>query len=99
MLTASPSYVQQLGIIDTVEGPQGQSPLEQLSDNSEEQIASDSVADSVGKSLGEGTTVASKTLIPGLLKQFVNLTPNNPHGVPPADVDYSSWGNEALWRW
>jgi hypothetical protein len=23
----------------------------------------------------------------------------HPHAVPPADVDYSSWGNEAFWLW
>jgi hypothetical protein len=93
--------VQQLASIDTVSGGQGPTPLEKLSDNSEQGIASDGVADSVGKSLGEGKTiyVSSKTLIPGLLKQIVTLTPNKPQGVPPADVDYSSWGNEALWRW
>jgi filamentous hemagglutinin family protein len=99
--TTSPGYVQQLASIDTVNSGKGPTPLEQLSDNSEQEIASDSVADSVGKSLGEGKTiyVSSKTLIPGLLKQIVTLTPNKPQGVPPADVDYSSWGNEALWRW
>jgi hypothetical protein len=99
--TTTPGYVQQLASIDTVSGNQGPTPLEKLSDNSEQGIASDGVAESVGQSLGEGKTiyVSSKTIIPGLLKQFVTLTPNNPHGVPPADVDYSSWGNEALWRW
>jgi hypothetical protein len=99
--TTTPGYVQQLASIDTLSGKQGPTPLEMLSDNSEQGIASDGVAESVGQSLGEGKTiyVSSKTIIPGLLKQFVTLTPNNPHGVPPADVDYSSWGNEALWRW
>jgi hypothetical protein len=99
--TASPTYVQQLASIDTIGNTKGPSPLEQLSDNSEQTTVSDTVADSVGKSLGEGKTIAvsSKMLIPGLLKQFVTLTPNQPHGIPPADVDYSSWGNEALWRW
>jgi hypothetical protein len=55
----------------------------------------------VGKSLDGGKTiyVTSKTLIPGVLKQVVTMNANNPHGIPPADVDYSSWGNEALWRW
>ncbi|MBS0277688.1 MAG: filamentous hemagglutinin N-terminal domain-containing protein [Proteobacteria bacterium] len=100
-VTAAPTYVQQLASIDTVDNTQGPTPLEQLSDNSEQTTVSDTVADSVGKSLGEGKTIAvsSKMLIPGLLKQIVTLTPNQPHGVPPADVDYSSWGNEALWRW
>ncbi|HEY8949011.1 MAG TPA: filamentous hemagglutinin N-terminal domain-containing protein [Rhizomicrobium sp.] len=86
---------------ETNDGSQGPTPLEQLADNSENDLAADSVAHSVGQSLGEGKTiyVTSKTIIPGVLKQIVTLTPNNPHGVPPADVDYSSWGNEALWRW
>ncbi|HEY7979223.1 MAG TPA: hypothetical protein VID67_13600, partial [Rhizomicrobium sp.] len=83
--------------------PQGPTPLDQLADNSnsEGEIASDSVSQSVGESLGEGKTiyVTSKTLIPGMLKQIVTLTRNNPNGIPPADEDYSSWGNEALWRW
>ncbi|MBS0273176.1 MAG: hypothetical protein JSR55_01975, partial [Proteobacteria bacterium] len=82
---------------------QGPTPLDQLAENSssEGQVASDSVSQSVGQSLGEGKTiyVTSKTLIPGMLKQVVTLTRNNPNGIPPADEDYSSWGNEALWRW
>jgi len=99
-VTAPPGAVQQLASIETVKNGEGPSPLDKLSDNSEQEMASDTVADSVGKSLGEGKTyVTSTTLIPGLLKQMVTLTPNHPNGVPPADVDYSSWGNEALWRW
>ena len=98
----TPGYTQtpQFG---TNGGSQGPTPLEQLADNSNSEGAatSDGVAHSVGQSLGDGKTiyVTSKTIIPGVLKQIVTLTPNNPHGVPPADVDYSSWGNEALWRW
>ncbi|MGN6514287.1 MAG: hypothetical protein ACTHLR_00420, partial [Rhizomicrobium sp.] len=82
---------------------QGPSPLEQLADssNSEGTEASDGVSKSVGQSLDNGKTiyVTSQTIIPGVLKQFVSFTANGPHGVPPADEDYSSWGNEALWRW
>jgi len=26
------------------------------------------------------------------------VTPAAPHGVPPADQTYSSWGNEAFWQ-
>jgi hypothetical protein len=43
--------------------------------------------------------MTSEVLIPGMLKQIMTLTRNNPSGIPPADEDYSSWGNEALWRW
>ena len=85
--------------------PQGPAPLEKLADSgstgSEGEQTSDSVAGAVGKSLDGGKTiyVYTKTLIPGVLTQIVTLSPRNPHGVPPADEDYSSWGNEALWQW
>ena len=79
------------------------SPLAKMSGGDEDtggETASDSVAGSVGTSLSGGKTyTATKTLIPGVLKEVVTLTPRTPHGVPPADEDYSSWGNEALWRW
>jgi filamentous hemagglutinin family protein len=77
------------------------SPLEKLAGNAEdEDVPSDSVANSVGDSLnGEKPHVVSKTVIPGVLDEIVTLTPRNPHGIPPADENYSSWGNEALWRW
>ena len=82
---------------------QGPTPLEQLTDqsDSEGKTATDSVAESVGKSLSDGKAIymTSEVLIPGMLKQIMTLTRNNPSGIPPADEDYSSWGNEALWRW
>jgi hypothetical protein len=37
------------------------------------------------------------SLIPGVLTQI--LVSETAHGIPPADQDFSSWGNEALWRW
>jgi filamentous hemagglutinin family protein len=39
-----------------------------------------------------------QALIPGLLKQIVTNDLETPHGIPPADEDYSNWGNEAIWR-
>ena len=79
----------------------GPGPLEQLVDNnsdgknSEGEQASDSVSESLGKSLDAGShkVSGSETLLPGLTKQLGRKA----HPVPPADVDYSSWGNEALW--
>ena len=69
--------------------------------NSEGTQESDGVTASIGQSLGHGgkKTVISQTLIPGVLRQTSLLGANQPRGVPPADQDYSSWGNEALWRW
>ena len=102
LVTVTPQ-VTLLNFADKGTTSQGPTPFDQLADNSgsEGQIASDSVSQSVGQSLGDGKTiyVTSKTLIPGMLKQIVTLTRNNPSGIPPADEDYSSWGNEALWRW
>jgi hypothetical protein len=79
-------------------------PLDELTDNSgsEGQEAADGLSQSLSQSLNPGTTkiaFVSRTLIPGVLTQVVAVESNGPHGVPPADEDYSSWGNEALWRW
>ncbi len=79
----------------------GPGPLEQLVDgnsggnNSEGEQPSDSLSESIGKSLDAGSrkVSSSETLLPGLTRQLNR----RPHPVPPADVDYSSWGNEALW--
>ncbi|HWA29960.1 MAG TPA: hypothetical protein VG867_02625 [Rhizomicrobium sp.] len=94
----SESY--QFGTETVSEGP---TPLEKLSDSSDSEglQPADTVAQSVGQSLegGKKVYVTSQSIIPGVLKQYITLTGNNPHGVPPADEDYSSWGNEALWRW
>ncbi len=87
--------------------PQAQTPLEKLADSdgssSEGDQASDDLVSSVGQSLTSGGHKASvtvtRTLIPGVLTQVVTVGPRSPHGIPPADEDYSSWGNEALWRW
>lgn len=82
-------------------GSGGTTPLEQIADgNGEGSQDSDSAADALGNSLN-GHKVSSVThiIIPGVLTQIVTLGSHNPNGVPPADADYSSWGNEALWRW
>ncbi len=61
------------------------------------------LTETLGQSLDPGshktTVVTTKSIIPGVLTQIVSIGPRSPHGVPPADEDYSSWGNEALWRW
>ncbi len=80
-------------------------PLEQLANSdkggksSEGKQPSDDLSESLGKSLDEGHKSArNQSLIPGVLTQ-VSVVGQRGHGVPPADVDYSSWGNEALWQW
>jgi filamentous hemagglutinin family protein len=89
------------------------SPLQQMADASDNGDSgyegtqpSDTVAVSLGQSLNSGSSGHAKssatvthTLIPGMLKQVVMVGANTPHGVPPADQDFSSWGNEALWQW
>ncbi len=54
------------------------------------------IADSLDGAKKQATTTA---ILGGMLKQ---TTPTDPahslHGVPPADQDFSSWGNEALWQ-
>ena len=65
--------------------------------------SSDGISGSVGKSL-DGTPGShpsrSLTLVGGLLTQIVPVAGfTDPHGVPPADQDFSSWGNKAYWQW
>ena len=51
------------------------------------------IADSLD---GTKKTSGSQFFMGGMLKQTV---PGSAiHGVPPADQDFSSWGNEALWQ-
>ncbi len=65
--------------------------------------ASDTATASLGQSLTPGSTkpgapVATRTLITGVLRQVVpGAATRTPRGVPPANQDVSSWGNEALW--
>jgi Repeats of unknown function (DUF5649) len=72
-------------------------PLQQLADDSsyEGQETSDDASSDLGRSLN-GQTHA-QTIIPGVLTEVSNA--GTPHGIPPADQNFSSWGNEALWRW
>jgi filamentous hemagglutinin family protein len=82
-------------------------PLDQLADigggNTEGTDTSDDLTTSLGRSLDPGSHNAPitvvKSIIPGVLTEVVMKDAHGPHGVPPADEDYSSWGNEALWQW
>jgi hypothetical protein len=53
------------------------------------------IADSLD---GAKKPTSSTTLMNGMLKQTMPGAGSNLHGVPPADQDFSSWGNEALWQ-
>jgi len=66
--------------------------------DSSEPNTSDSATTLIADSLN-GAPSNSTSLIAGILKQQ-NTTAgaNTPHGVPPVDQDFSSWGNEALWQ-
>jgi hypothetical protein len=86
-------------------------PLEQMANASsngdndyEGTEPSDDLVTSLGQSLDpargrrKNAYVTVRTLVPGLLKEIVTSNVRNPRGVPAADEDYSSWGNEALWK-
>ena len=53
------------------------------------------IADSLD---GSKKPAGSQTIIAGILKQTTPFAGQSAHGVPPADQDFSSWGNEALWQ-
>jgi filamentous hemagglutinin family protein len=75
-------------------------PLGDLSDNTESNgtEAADTETDELGQSLGSHKhNTQAVSLIPGVLTQVVDT--ETTHGIPPADQNFSSWGNEALWRW
>jgi hypothetical protein len=80
-------------------------PLDQLADNGNSEGAdpTDALTSSLGQSLDtrahNAPITVVKSIIPGVLSEVVTKDPHGPHGVPPADEDYSSWGNEALWQW
>jgi hypothetical protein len=72
--------------------------LEQLAGGTNSDESADSATDELGQSLGgHKHTTQTVSLIPGVLTQVVDT--ETPHGIPPANQDFSSWGNEALWRW
>ncbi|HEY4940438.1 MAG TPA: filamentous hemagglutinin N-terminal domain-containing protein [Rhizomicrobium sp.] len=61
--------------------------------------ASDSATVVIADSLNGATkAIGSQTILAGMLKQTAPGTGSSFHGVPPADQDFSSWGNEALWQ-
>ncbi len=65
---------------------------------SDEQTPSDSLTVTVANSLTKSKGSNHQIVIIGLLTQVQTTTGKTPHGVPPADQEYSSWGNEALWQ-
>jgi len=84
------------GLTVTTEGP-----IASLSGEAEDSPnASDSgtvvIADSLN---GADKPSTSKSLMGGYLTQVTPTAAGQTvHGVPPAGQDFSSWGNEALWR-
>ncbi|MDR5727908.1 MAG: hypothetical protein RB191_10825, partial [Terriglobia bacterium] len=76
-------------------------PIEQLAGGSSENSTStdDAVEIAIDGLFKHKAPSATRTIIPGLLKQVFETKSQAIVGVPPADADYSSWGNEALWRW
>ena len=81
-------------------GSQTTGPLGNLSGNTEASgdQTSDAASNDLGRSLnGHDSNVQTVALIPGVLTEVVSR--QTPRGIPPADQNFSSWGNEALWRW
>ncbi len=62
--------------------------------------ASDSATVVIADSLDGGKKPStSQTILAGMLKQVSPTNASNTvHAIPPADQDFSSWGNEALWQ-
>jgi filamentous hemagglutinin family protein len=96
---------QQTGTSGTSETGAGQGPLEDLTDNSgqgtqDSSDKSDKAADALGDSLdGSKKKSASEVYFGGLVTKLEPATASNtPHGIPPADADFASWGNEAFWQ-
>ncbi len=88
---------------DTVASTGRDSPLQQLTDSSGEGDKSssrtDAAANALGNSLNGSRAATTRVLIGGLLKQTLPAASGaRPRGVPPADDDFASWGNEALWQ-
>ena len=77
-------------------------PLASLDDTGGDSSApnsSDSATVVIADSLdGAKKAVGSQTILAGMLKQTMPSSGIATHGVPPADQDFSSWGNEALWQ-
>ena len=68
--------------------------------NNEPASASDTATTTIASSLnGSSKPPISHPLIPGVLSQITQASATkNVHGIPPADQDFSSWGNEAFWQ-
>ncbi|MEI9886954.1 MAG: filamentous hemagglutinin N-terminal domain-containing protein [Rhizomicrobium sp.] len=60
--------------------------------------ASDGATVVIADSLDGAKKAGSQTILAGMLKSTSGTGGTAPHGVPPADQDFSSWGNEALWQ-
>ncbi len=60
--------------------------------------ASDSVTVEVADSLSKPRPSVSHILIGGVLREFPTTEGKTPRGVPSADEEFSSWGNETLWQ-
>lgn len=74
-------------------------PIEEMSGGDDDQTASDKASESLGNSLDGGKKSAGQILLGGILKQQqMNGEGTRPKGVPSADEDFSSWGNEAYWQ-
>jgi filamentous hemagglutinin family protein len=74
-------------------------PLADLAgENVEGHTASDTLTLSVATSLMKSKPSLSRVLLGGTLREFPTLAGKTPRGVPPADQEFSSWGNEALWQ-
>ena len=77
-------------------------PLESLSNggDSSSPNETDGATIVIANSLdGDARPSGTQTFMLGMLKQVTPATAGNAiHGVPPADQDFSSWGNEALWQ-
>jgi hypothetical protein len=74
-------------------------PLADLAgENVEGHTASDTLTLSVANSLAKSKPPVSRILLGGALREFPTTAGRSPHGVPSADQEFSSWGNEALWQ-
>jgi hypothetical protein len=61
--------------------------------------SADSATVVIADSLDGAKKAGAQSLLNGMLKQITPATGGQSvHGVPPADQDFSSWGNEALWQ-
>ena len=71
--------------------------LDSNSSDSESSHPSDSATVVIADSLDGAKKAGSSTILPGVLKSSP-ASGGGMHAIPPADQDFSSWGNEALWQ-